>query len=166
MTLIVATLVALGLGGWGLWRAMRAYLKFRGKRLVTCPETRQPAAVQMATWHIVITAPFGRPDLRLRDCSRWRERERCAQPCLPRIEASPEDCLVSTIVSTWYEGKACSCCGTPLADIRSWQHKPCVMSPEMRLFEWKDIPAEQIPSVLETHAPVCWRCLVAETHIS
>ena len=45
-----------------------------------------------------------------------------------------------------------------------WRHKPCVMSPELRLCEWKDIRAEDIPKVLATHTPVCWQCLVAETH--
>jgi hypothetical protein len=28
----------------GLHRALRAYLEFRGKRLVSCPETHKPAA--------------------------------------------------------------------------------------------------------------------------
>lgn len=34
----------------GLRRALRTYLKFRGKRLVSCPETHQPAAVRVAAW--------------------------------------------------------------------------------------------------------------------
>src|SRR6266702_3629366 len=29
-------------------RALRTYLKFRGKRLVSCPETHKPAAVRVA----------------------------------------------------------------------------------------------------------------------
>jgi hypothetical protein len=167
MTLIIGILIVLlGFVGWGFWRAARAYLKFRGKRIVACPETEQPAAVELATWHIAITSTFREPNLRLRDCSRWREVAPCDGACLTRIEEAPEECLVLTILSKWYEGKTCTCCGRPVGQISRWQHKPCLMSPNMRIFEWKDIPAETIPLVLSTHAPVCWTCLVAETHIT
>jgi len=166
MTLIIAILLVLGFVSWGCWRAGHAYLKFRGKRIVTCPETKQPAAVELATWRVALTAPFRGPELRLRDCSRWRERAPCDQVCLAQVAASPEQCLVLTILCKWYEGKVCTCCGRPVGEIGRWQHKPCLLSPDLRLFEWKDIPSEEIPMVLGTHAPVCWRCLVAETHIS
>jgi len=167
MTLVVGILIVLlGFAGWGFWRAVRAYLKFRGRRIVACPETQQPAAVEMATRHIAVTAVFREPNLRLRNCSRWRERPPCDQACLAQIEASPEECLVLAILSKWYEGKACTCCGRSVGQISRWQHKPCLMSPDMRIFEWNDIASENIPLVLGTHAPVCWRCLVAETHIS
>jgi len=166
MTVIIAIFLVLGLVGWGCWRGARAYLKFYGKRIVTCPETEQPAVVELATWHLAITAPFQKTELRLSDCSRWRERAPCGQPCLAQIEASPESCLVLTILSKCYEGKVCSCCGASVGQIGRWQHNPCLLSPDLRLFEWKDIPTENIPLALGTHAPVCWRCLVAETHIS
>jgi hypothetical protein len=167
MTWIIGILIVLlGVVGWGCWRAARAYLRFRGKRVVTCPETEQSAAVELAMWRIAITAAFREPGLRLRDCSRWRQRAPCDQACLAGIAASPEECLVLTILSKWYEGKTCTCCGRPVGQISHWRHKPCLMSPSMRIFEWKDIPSENIPLVLGTHAPVCWRCLVAETHIS
>jgi len=166
MTLIIGILVVvLGLVGWGCWRSARAYLKFRGKRVVTCPETEEPAAVELAKWRIALKAAFEQPDLRLHDCSRWREREPCGQACLAQIKAAPEESLVLTILSKWYEGKPCSCCGGPVGDIGRWQHKPCLISPDLRIFEWKDIPVEKIPLVLGSYAPVCWRCLVAETHI-
>jgi len=166
MTVIIAILLVLSFVAYGGWRAGRAYLKFRGQRIVTCPETRRPAAVQLAAWRIAATAPFRQPELHLRVCSRWRERSPCDQVCLPQIAASPEECLVLTILAKWYQGKVCTCCGRPVEQISRWQHKPCLLGPDMRLFEWKDIPSENIPLVLETHAPVCWRCLVAETHIS
>ena len=167
MTWIIGILVVLmALVGWGFWRAARAYLKFRGKRVVTCPETEQPAGVELATWRTAITAILREPSLRLRNCSRWRELTSCNQACLARVAASPEECLVLTILSKWYAGKTCTCCGEPVGQISRWRHKPCLMSPGMRIFEWKDITSENIPLVLGTHAPVCWRCLVAETHIS
>jgi len=167
MNLVIGILiVSVGLVGWAVWRAARACWKFHGRLVVTCPETAQPAAVDLATWHAAITATFREPSLRLQDCSRWRERAPCDQPCVGQIESSPEECRVLTILSKWYEGKACTCCGRPVGPIGRWQHKPCLISPEMRIFEWKDIPSENVPLALRTHAPVCWRCLVAETHIS
>ena len=33
---------------WELVRSFRTYLKFRGKRIITCPETGQDAAVRVA----------------------------------------------------------------------------------------------------------------------
>jgi hypothetical protein len=167
MTLIIGiVIVLLGFVGWGSWRAARAYLKFRGKRIVTCPETEQPAAVELAAWHIALASTLREPNLRVRDCSRWRQVAPCDGACLTRIEEAPEEFLVLTILSKWYAGKTCTCCGRPVGQISRWQHKPCLMSPDMHIFEWKEIPTENIPRVLGTHAPVCWTCLVAETHIN
>lgn len=167
MTLTISiVVVVLGLVGWGSARGARAYLKFRGKRIVACPETEQPAAVELAAWHIGISSTLTEPNLRVRKCSRWRERAPCHGACLPRIEEAPEECLVLTILSKWYQGKPCSCCGGPVGQISLWHHKPCLISPDQRIFEWKEIPTENIPSVLGTCAPVCWKCLVAETHIN
>jgi hypothetical protein len=169
MTLVIGiliALVALSLVVWGCWRAARTYWRLHGRRIVTCPETGRPAAVDLAMWQIAAAAAFQGPTLRLRDCSRWQERAPCNQACLRQIEAAPEECLVATILSKWYQGKTCTCCGRPLGTYVQWRHKPCVMSPDLRIFEWKDIQAENIPQTLATHAPVCWTCLVAETHTS
>ena len=165
ITGILIPLLALVFIGFGLWRVVRGYLRFRGTRLVACPANGQPAAVELAAWPIAVTAAFSHPTLRLRDCSRWRERAPCDQACLTRIEAAGDDCLVLTILSKWYQGKTCTCCGRQ-TQVAPWRHTPCVMSPDLRLCEWKDIRAEDIPNVLVTHLPVCWECLVAETHTS
>ena len=66
-------------------------------------------------------------------------------------------------MTRWYEGKSCVYCGKPLGEVDWIEHKPCLMSPDRRTVEWKDIPAETIPGVLETHQPVCWNCHIAET---
>ena len=163
---VLIALLVLGFMGWSLWQVTRAYLRFRGTRIVACPETGQPAAVELAAWHIAATAPLRRTALRLRVCSRWRERAPCDQACRTQIAAAPEDCLLLTILSRWYTDKACTCCGRPLAPVDRLRHSPGLMSAEMRIFEWNQIPAENIPRALTTHSPVCWRCLVAETHIS
>jgi hypothetical protein len=72
-----------------LWLAGRAYFKYRGTRLVTCPETDSPAAVRVGAGRIMASSSIGEPDLRLGSCSRWPERRLCGQPCLSQIEAAP-----------------------------------------------------------------------------
>ncbi|MGA2725824.1 MAG: hypothetical protein ABSG79_25870 [Bryobacteraceae bacterium] len=164
MGITVAVVLALGLLGLVLWKGGGAYLKFQGKRVVACPETSQPAAVELAAGRAALTAVFGEPALRLRDCSRWSERGPCGQDCLRQIEEAPEDCLLRTILTNWYREKECACCGKPIAEINWMQHKPCLMSPDLRIRAWKDFRPEHIPQVLETHRPVCWNCLIADTH--
>ena len=52
-------------------------------RAVTCPETHQQVGVTIDARHAAVTGFFGTADFRLRDCTRWPERARCGQECLP-----------------------------------------------------------------------------------
>ena len=66
--LFVIALLAMAVGLF-VFRAipgMRSYLEYRGKRLITCPETHKPAAVETA-----VAAFVSEPTLRLKQCSRW-----------------------------------------------------------------------------------------------
>lgn len=159
---VVVAVVAAGLLFLGVWKIGGAYLKYRGKRIITCPETKEPAAVEVAAGRAALRAATGEPVLRLRDCTRWPERRNCGQECLAQIEAAPEDCLVRTIVTRWYEEKSCAFCGKPLGAIDWMEHQPCVMAPDRKTLEWKDLASETLPRVLETHLPVCWNCHIAE----
>jgi hypothetical protein len=141
----------------------RAYVSFRGQRVVTCPETLQPAGVEVDATHAALTAYRGRLDLRLRTCSRWPERESCGQECLRQIEAAPAECLVRTMLNAFYLGERCAFCGKPFGTIHWHDHKPGLVSPQGRTTEWHEVAAEELPKVLETHRPVCWNCHVAET---
>lgn len=159
---IVLAVLALGL----LYVAVQflsGYLKFRGKRVITCPETRAPAGVELAAGKAAVAAMAGETSFRLRDCTRWPERAGCGQECLSQIEASPEDCLVRNILGRWYLEKSCALCGKPLGTIDWTRHRPCLLTPERKTVEWKDVPPETLQEVLETHAPVCWDCHIAET---
>jgi hypothetical protein len=163
---IGAAILAAALAGLGLRRIGGRYFKFRGTRVTACPETQQPAAVELALWNVVLTAVAGEPALRVRACSQWRERTLCDQACLNQIRAAPEESLVRTIRVRWYEDKICVCCGAPLVRLKWGPHKPALMSPEMKMVEWREIRPESIPKVLATHEPVCRNCLIAEMHIS
>jgi hypothetical protein len=143
--------------------AAGAYFRFRGTRLITCPETKRPAAVCVDAKHSAITAPFGKTDLRLSDCSRWPERRGCGQECLGQIALAPEECLVRTILIRWYRDKLCVFCRKPLDDVPWLEHKPGLLSPDGKTVEWHEVRPETLPEVLATHWPVCWNCHIAET---
>ena len=158
---------ALALGAtWAIARlaiAFRVYLRLRGQRLVTCPETNETAAVRLAAGKAGLQATVHPPNLRLSECSRWPERQGCGQECLGQIESAPEECLVSTIVNGWYAGKSCVYCQKPFGEIRWHDHPPALMNGEKKTVEWNEIPPENLPGVLATHWPVCWSCYIAET---
>lgn len=159
---VLGFVVALGAFALMAWLVGRAYLRLRGKRLVTCPETNEPAAVDLDLRFAAVTSAFGRPHFRLKDCSRWPERQSCGQVCLMQLEAAPHDCLVRNIVGSWYKGKACAYCGKAFGEIHWHDHEPAVLSPGGLTLQWSEVLPERLPLVLVTHRPVCWDCHVAE----
>jgi hypothetical protein len=141
----------------------RAYFGLRGKRIITCPETHEPAAVDVAAGEAALGAFLSEPTLLLKQCSRWPERQNCGQECLQQIEVDPENCLVWNIVSNWYEGKKCVYCHKTFGPLQHLDHAPALLSSDHKTVEWKDVRPEQLPEVFATHRPVCWNCHVAET---
>jgi hypothetical protein len=129
------------------------YLKFRGKRIVTCPETGKPATVEVDARRAAATALLGEPSLRLKSCSRWPERKECGQECLEQIEATPVELLAN-----WYAGKTCTLCGKPIGPISRHGPNPALMDASGTTIGWETIPPEKLPEVLATHLPVCWNC--------
>jgi len=157
--LLIALLVIFG-------RAFgREYLRYRGDRVITCPENQRPAGVRVDASHVLLTALEGKPDLRLSSCSRWPERQDCGQECLRQIEASPEDCLVRRILTQWYQGKNCALCGKAIGEINWAEHKPALLNAEHKTILWQDIPPQDVPDVLATHQPVCWNCHIVNTMV-
>ena len=127
LTIIIAVLVlAAGLFVLRAVPGVRAYFKFRGKHLVTCPETQEPEAVDVAAGEAALGAFYNEPTLRLNECSRWPERQNCGQDCLSQIEADPQNCLVWNIVAKWYEGKSCAFCQKPIGTLHHLDHAPAV----------------------------------------
>lgn len=141
---------------------VRTYLEFRGKRLITCPETQKAAAVDVAAAEAGLGAFLNEPTLRLKECSRWPEREGCGQECLQQIESDSQNCLVWKIVAKWYEGKNCVFCHKPIQALHEWDHAPALLGPDFRTAEWKGVRPEELPQIFSTHQPVCWNCHVAE----
>jgi hypothetical protein len=161
--LLVIVVLAVGLFVFRAIPGVRAYFAYRGKRLITCPETRSPAAVDVAAAEAAIGAFLSEPTLRLKECSRWPERQDCGQECLQQIEVDPEKCLVWNIVSNWYEGKKCIFCHKAFGELHHLDHAPALLSPDGKTVEWRELQPDQLPEVFSTHRPVCWNCHVAKT---
>jgi len=162
--LLTSLVLAAALVFVGFRRALQAYLKFRGQRLVSCPETRRPAAVRVAAAKAAWRATRGSQDHELSACSRWPERKDCAQVCLAQIEEAPKACLVSTIVNRWYEGQQCVYCHKPFQTIHWHDRPPALLAwGDRKTVQWNQVPAHQLQETLGTHWPVCWSCHMAET---
>lgn len=159
---VLAVAVLLGVV-FELTRALRTYFKFRGKRIVSCPENRKPAAVSVAAGKAALEATLHSPHLELSECSRWPEMAHCGQQCLSQIQEAPQACLVSNIVNRWYEGKNCVYCHKPFGEIHWHDHPPALVSEQRKTKQWNEVPLEQLQQTLATHLPVCWNCHVAET---
>ncbi len=164
---LLTDLIIVFLGFAGLYGAsslaVRTYRRYRGTRLVTCPETSEPAAVSVDATHAALTAAFGGKELRLTTCSRWPERKGCGQECIRQIETASEGCLVREVARVWYAGKRCVLCRKSAGEIRWLEHPLALMAPDGSTTFWKNIPAEDLPRVLASHRPVCWNCHIAES---
>lgn len=162
--IVLAATIGAALLGHILWRSGRAFSRFRGKRIVTCPETRKPVGVDVDALHAAATTALSGPaELRLKDCTRWPERENCGQECLSQIEAAPDECLVRNVLHTWYAGSACALCGKPIGEIRWTEHRPAFLSIGGTPLAWRDVAPEDLKGVLATHRPICFNCYVAES---
>ena len=142
---------------------VQTYRRYRGKMLITCPENKCPAAVEVAAGSAALEALVHKPHLHLNMCTRWPEKEDCGQECLSQIETSPQNCLVWNIVHNWYAGKACAYCGKPFSHIEWHDRRPALMNFARQTVQWGEVPPEKLPEVLETYLPVCWNCHLAET---
>ncbi len=134
-------------------RFFSEFRRYRGRRIVTCPETLEDAAVSADAFHAATSG-----ELRLADCSRWPERAGCAQTCLAQIAESPEGCLVRSIVTDWYVGKSCVLCHRPIGPIVWHEAPPALLRTDGTSAEWKDIPLELLRRTFQTSHPLCWYC--------
>jgi hypothetical protein len=51
-------------------------------------------------------------------------------------------------------------CGKTFGPISWHDHQPALLSPEGKTVQWREVPPEKLPEILETHRPVCWDCHV------
>lgn len=144
--------------------AIIAYRRMRGTRIIVCPETQEPAAVEVDAGHAALSAVREHDDIRLQQCSRWPERANCNQACTSQIAVAPEHTLVFEILQRWYAGKRCAMCKRPIPVLSHVGPKPGLLNvASQETLSWEEIPAENLPAMFETHLAVCAHCQVAET---
>lgn len=119
---VIILMIAFSAVGF-LW-VLPTYRRFRGKWVVTCPEEREPAGVEVDAAHAAASAWGGRLDLKLKGCSFWPKKADCGRKCLSEVEHDAE-----AIGSRWFRTQSCVSCGTPipgaLADVLSNQKPVC-----------------------------------------
>jgi hypothetical protein len=157
----VWVLVALALLAALLGRGVYAWWKFRGRRLVTCPENQRPAGVRLDSSHAALSGLLHAPNLQVAECTRWPEKAGCGQECLREIESRPADCLVRNIVLEWYAGKSCCSCGRPFGTIPVAGANPAVQTADRNSVEWSEIPVDRLRDTLATAKPICFACHMA-----
>ena len=166
MDTAVGSLIAIALLAAALWFGIRWLVRsssrYRGSRLVTCPETKEPVIVEIDALHASLTSTVGLPDIRLQNCSRWPVQEQCGQKCLTDLDVAPERCLVSGVLMRWYRDKNCVYCRKKFPEVQWLDHRPALLSPAGRLVSWNEIDVDSLENVLETHFPVCWDCYIAQ----
>jgi len=140
-------------------------LKFRGKMLVTCPETHDPAAVKVNVGRAALKALAGRRELELCACSRWPERGDCDQDCLEQVERAPENHRAWTIAEHWYTGKKCVYCRKPIETLSRFDHSPALLDRDRKTAEWDELPTESLPGAFSRDLPVCWSCHMTQTFL-
>ena len=141
---------------------VRSSSRYRGSRIVTCPETKKPAIVEINSLHASLTSTVGLADIRLQDCTRWPIKGQCGQQCLMDLDVAPDRCLVSGVLMRWYRDKHCVYCSKVFSEVHWVDHRPALLSPEGKLLTWNAVNMTQLSNVLETHSPVCWDCYIAQ----
>ena len=167
MDTAVGSLIAIALLAAALWFGIRWLVRsssrYRGRRIVTCPETKKPAIVEVDSLHASLTSTVSLPDIRLKDCSRWPIKGQCGQECLTDLDAAPERCLVSGVLMGWYRDKNCVYCRKAVTEVHWLDHRPALLNPAGKLMGWNEVHLDDLQQVLATHSPVCWDCYIAQT---
>jgi hypothetical protein len=83
--IVIAAVAGVGLFYVVVPMVLDAYRRYMGIHLVTCPETRQGAKVEVNAGQAALLEAIGRHEPRVRHCSRWPERHDCGQECVRQL---------------------------------------------------------------------------------
>jgi hypothetical protein len=144
--------------------AWRTWVRVHGTRVVVCPETQRPVAVNVDVGHAMTTAVWEKPDLRLTSCSRWPERADCDQPCVKQIELLPDATRPQAIATHFFAGLRCSICQRPIEPPSAVALQPGFMDPGSRKVQkWDEVPPQDLPDAVATRRALCSNCTLAES---
>lgn len=159
---LIAIAVIAAVIWFGVRWLVRSSSKYAGTHLITCPESKTPAIVEVDALHASLTSTVGLPDVRLQDCSRWPLNAQCGQECLTQLDVAPGSCLVSGVLMRWYRDRNCVYCSKGFPELHWLDHRPALLSPAGKLVSWNEVNVDKLQDVLETHSPVCWDCYIAQ----
>jgi len=163
-TLVLLSALAFALAVVGVWRASTVWRRYRGMRLVSCPENGVSAAVTIDLRRAIASSLAGsEPECHLATCSRWETRgPGCDEACVPQVSAGGEDSTVRALARRWYAGRPCVLCEQPITEESALDHHAALMDANGRTIEWTDVRPEHLHDVLQSHRPVCWNCHIAK----
>lgn len=164
MYVVVTALVATGLF-LGIRYFVRAYVRHRDSRLITCPENGEAAMVEVDAVHAALTSAVGQTDIRLQNCWRWPVHQACGQECLLQLDIASQDCLLRSVLMRWYQFRCCVYCAKPFEQIHLLDHKPALLSPNGELLKWNELPVKDFQAAPENYKPVCWDCFIAQSFV-
>lgn len=95
--LLLAAISALGVVYVLVPVVVEAFLRFRARRGLLCPESEMNAEVGVDARRAAVGAAVGRPLLRVKTCSLWPERGGCTRSCLPHFEEAASTPLRSPV---------------------------------------------------------------------
>ena len=159
---LIAILILAAALSYGIRWLVRSFSRYRGSRIVICPETKKPAIIEVDSLHASLTSTVGLPDIRLEDCSRWPIKKQCGQECLMELDVAPERCLVSGVLMRWYRDKHCVYCRKAFPELHWVDQWPALLSPDGKLLGWNEVGLDRLRNVLTTHSPVCQDCYIAQ----
>ncbi len=59
--------------------------RYRDKKVVQCPETRDMVEVGVDARQAALSSAFGKPQLRIKACALWPKRHGCDQACVKSL---------------------------------------------------------------------------------
>ena len=136
--------------------SLQNYYQNRGRQSVTCPDSHQPADVEVDRKLAFWTALRGQEQSRLESCSRWPEKGDCEQECLAQLDVSPEN--IDRLLTTWYAGKSCALCSRNLTPADWQRSRVALLDGNHKLLELRGITLERLALSLESTRPLCWSC--------
>lgn len=144
--------------------ALAAWLRLRGTRVVTCPETHKPAAVTVDLGHAAVTAVWEKVDVQLASCSRWPGREGCDQACAPQIVEAQHETRARTIAAHFFEGARCAICQQRIEPPNPAALQPGLFDPATyEVAAWDEVPPERLQDVFKGRRAICPNCTLAES---
>jgi hypothetical protein len=86
----VLAAIALCIATYFIVRMSLGFYRLYGRHEVVCPDNGKPAVIQIRAMRGALTSVLEDPDVFVRTCTRWPEKNGCAQGCLESVLRSRE----------------------------------------------------------------------------